>query len=233
MPPTPYRDNIEITMVLGCEPMVDLEEAKARLFQHLRREIGDERVLEAMERIPRERFVPSASRHLAYDDIPLPIDMGQTISQPFIVALMTEALELSGSERVLEIGTGSGYQAAILAELASWVITVERHQKLADAARQLLAELGYTNIEVHLAEKTLGWQKGAPYQAIIVTAGAPQVLQELLDQLAEGGRLVLPVGSRYEQELLKVVKRKGQLMTQDLGPCRWVPLIGEGAWSEE
>lgn len=212
---------------------MDLEEAKARLFQHLRQEIRDERVLQAMERVPRERFMPSASHHLAYEDIPLSIDMGQTISQPFIVALMTEALELSGSERVLEIGTGSGYQAAILAELTSWVVTVERHQKLADSARQLLAELGYTNIEVHLAEKTIGWPKGGPYQAIIVTAGAPQVPQALLDQLAEGGRLVIPIGSRYEQELLKVIKRKGQLMTQDLGPCRWVPLIGEGAWSEE
>ena len=213
--------------------MLDLEEAKQKLFQHLRREIKDERVLKAMARVPRELFVPSSSRNLAYEDIPLPIDMGQTISQPFIVALMTEALELIGTEKVLEVGTGSGYQAAILAELAWQVVTVERHQELADAARKLLAELGYTNIEVHLAEETLGWRKGAPYQAIIVTAGAPKVPQELLDQLAEGGRLLIPVGSRYEQELLKIVRIKGELLSQDLGPCRWVPLIGEGAWGEE
>jgi protein-L-isoaspartate(D-aspartate) O-methyltransferase len=213
--------------------MLDLEEAKQRLFQHLRREIKDERVLQAMARVPRELFVPSSSRSLAYEDIPLPIDMGQTISQPFIVALMTAALELTGTEKVLEIGTGSGYQAAILAQLAWWVVTVERHQQLTDAARKLLAELGYTNIEVHLAEKTLGWRKGAPYQAIIVTAGAPKVPHELLAQLAEGGRLLIPVGSHYDQELLKIVKRKGELLSQDLGPCRWVPLIGEGAWSEE
>jgi protein-L-isoaspartate(D-aspartate) O-methyltransferase len=213
--------------------MLDLEESKQRLFQHLRREIKDDRVLQAMARVPRELFVPSSSRYLAYEDIPLPIDMGQTISQPFIVALMTEALELTGRDRVLEIGTGSGYQAAILAQLACWVVTVERHQKLADAARKLLAELGYTNIEVHLAERTIGWRKGAPYQAIVVTAGAPRVPQELLDQLAEGGRLLIPIGSRYEQELIKIVRRKGELLSQDLGPCRWVPLIGEGAWSEE
>jgi len=212
---------------------LDLEEAKQRLFQHLRREIKDERVLQAMARVPRELFVPSSSRSLAYEDIPLPIDMGQTISQPFIVALMTSALELTGTEKVLEIGTGSGYQAAILAQLAWWVVTVERHQQLADAARKLLAELGYTNIEVHLAEKTLGWCKGAPYQAIIVTAGAPKVPHELLAQLAEGGRLLIPVGSHYDQELLKIVKRKGELLSQNLGPCRWVPLIGEGAWGEE
>jgi protein-L-isoaspartate(D-aspartate) O-methyltransferase len=213
--------------------MLDLEQAKQRLLQHLRREIEDEAVLQAMARVPRELFVPSSSRNLAYEDIPLPIDVGQTISQPFIVALMTEALELTGTEKVLEIGTGSGYQAAILAQLAWWVVTVERHQKLADAARELLAELGYTNVEVHLAEKTLGWRKAAPYQAIIVTAGAPKVPQELLDQLAEGGRLLIPVGSRYEQQLLKIIKRKGELLSRDLGPCRWVPLIAEGAWSEE
>jgi protein-L-isoaspartate(D-aspartate) O-methyltransferase len=212
---------------------MELEQAKTRLLQHLRQEIKDERVLKAMERIPRELFVPSSSRHLAYEDMPLSIGMGQTISQPFIIALMTEALELRGTDRVLELGTGSGYQAAILAELAQWVITVERHPKLAEGARELLNKLGYTNIEVHLAENTLGWRRGAPYNAIIVTAGAPKVPQELLHQLAEGGRMVIPVGSRYDQELLKLVKMKGEIMTSDLGPCRWVPLIGDGAWDEE
>jgi protein-L-isoaspartate(D-aspartate) O-methyltransferase len=146
---------------------------------------------------------------------------------------MTEALELKGNEKVLEIGTGSGYQAAILAELAQKVISVERHQVLAEKAKQVLERLGYTNVEVHLAGKTLGWRKEAPYDAIIVTAGAPRIPQELLEQLASEGRLVVPVGSRYEQELLKVVKRDPEILTQDLGPCRFVPLIGEGAWDEE
>jgi len=212
---------------------MELEEARSRLIQHLRREISDERVLNAMERVPRQLFVPSNSQHLAYEDIPLSIGEGQTISQPFIVALMTEALELAGTEKVLEIGTGSGYQAAILAELAQQVISVERLSKLAEDARLLLDKLGYTNIEVHLAEKTLGWPKEAPYQAIIVTAGAPRIPPELLDQLAENGRLVIPVGSRYEQELIKVVKESGKVTAKNLGACRFVPLIGEGAWEEQ
>ena len=185
-----------------------------------------------MNRVPRELFVPPTSRHLAYEDIPLPIEMGQTISQPFIVALMTEALELKGTERVLEVGTGSGYQAAILAELAYWVISVERHPRLIEAARQILDRLGYNNIEIHLADENLGWRAAAPYDRIIVTAGAPRVPQELLDQLVDGGRLVIPVGSRYEQQLLKITKQGGRTTTQDLGGCRFVPLIAEGAWEE-
>lgn len=212
---------------------MEFEEARSRLIQHLRREISDERVLNAMERVPRQLFVPSNSLYLAYEDIPLSIGEGQTISQPFIVALMTEALELAGTEKVLEIGTGSGYQAAILAELAQQVISVERLSKLAEDARLLLDKLGYTNIEVHLAEKTLGWPKEAPYQAIIVTAGAPRIPPELLDQLAENGRLVIPVGSRYEQELIKVVKESGKVTAKNSGACRFVPLIGEGAWEEQ
>ncbi len=212
---------------------MDLSEAKARLFQHLRCEIEDKKVLQAMERTPREFFVPLEHRHLAYEDMPLPIGMEQTISQPFIVALMTEALGLVGTEKVLELGTGSGYQAAILAELARWVVTVERHQVLIDSAQKVLNRLGYTNIEIHLAEKTLGWSQGAPYDAIIVTAGAPQVPQVLLEQMAEGGRMIIPVGSRYDQGLIRVVKQKDRFITKDLGPCRWVPLIGEDAWSEE
>jgi protein-L-isoaspartate(D-aspartate) O-methyltransferase len=207
--------------------------ARAALIEHLRYEIKDERVLSAMGRVPRELFVSSAHQQAAYEDRPLPIDLGQTISQPLIVAMMTEALELSGKEKVLEIGTGSGYQAAILAELARWVVTVERHHQLVEKAREVLNKLGYTNIEVHLAERRLGWCQGAPYDAIIVTAGAPKVPPELLDQLASGGRLVIPVGSRYEQDLLKVIKRDYEFATQNLGPCRWVPLIGEEAWSEE
>ena len=203
------------------------------LIEHLRREIKDERVLKAMARVARELFVPAVYQREAYEDRPLPLGQGQTISQPLIVAMMTEALELGGQEKVLEIGTGSGYQSAILAELANWVVTVERHPQLAEKAREVLEELGYMNIEVHLAEPVLGWRHKAPYDAIIVTAGAPSVPEQLLDQLAVDGRLLIPVGSRHEQKLLKVTKRTNGTVVHDLGPCRWVPLIGEGAWKEE
>jgi len=212
---------------------IDFATARAELVEFLRREIKDERVLSAIGRVPRELFVSSAYQQAAYDDRALPIELGQTISQPLIVAMMTEALELSGKEKVLEIGTGSGYQAAILAELAQWVVTVERHSKLAEKAKSVLDKLGYTNIEVHLAERTLGWHHKAPYEAIIVAAGAPRVPQELLSQLADGGRLVIPVGSRHDQELLRVTKLNDKTITRNLGPCRWVPLIGDEAWSSE
>ena len=212
---------------------MDMPSARARLMQQLAHEIGDEKVLEVIGRVPRELFVPPSSQHLAYENIPLPIDMGQTISQPLIVGVMTEALDLKGTEKVLEVGTGSGYQAAILAELARWVVSVERHEKLAEGARDVLALLGIKNVEVHLAEETLGWRGEAPYDAIIVTAGAPNVPQELLDQLDVGGRLVVPVGSPFEQDLIKVVKRKSGLVSTNLGPCRFVPLIGEGGWQRE
>lgn len=212
---------------------MDFEAARARLIEHLSSEIRDERVLAAMARIPRERFVPPEEQGLAYEDIPLPIGLDQTISQPFIIALMTEALELTGSEKVLEVGTGSGYQAAILAELARLVITVERLPTLTEGAKRVLDSLGYTNVVVHLAEKTLGWQAEAPYDAIMVTAGAPRVPVDLLTQLAIGGRLVIPIGSRYVQELYKVTKRRKKNIVQNLGGCRFVSLIGEGAWEEE
>jgi len=211
---------------------MDLEAARASLIEHLSAEIKDKRVLSAMSRIPRERFVPPESQHLAYEDIPLPIGLGQTISQPFIIALMTEALELAGSEKVLEVGTGSGYQSAILAELTRLVITVERLSALSKSARQVLADLGYSNVEVHLAGETLGWLEGAPYDAIIVTAAAPKVPAGLLAQLAVGGRLVIPVGSRYLQELYKITKRKRKNSVENLGGCRFVSLIGRGAWDE-
>ena len=211
----------------------DFEVARADLIEHLSTEIRDERVLAAMRRIPRERFVPPSSRRSAYDDRPLPIGYDQTISQPFIIALMTEALELTGKEKVLEVGTGSGYQAAILAELASSVVTTERVPSLAEAARRVLAELGYTNVEVHLAEETLGWRKGAPYDAIMVTAAAPKVPPDLLAQLKIGGRLVIPVGSRYIQDLCKITRGKKKNTIENLGGCRFVSLIGRGAWEEE
>ncbi|MEE8413475.1 MAG: protein-L-isoaspartate(D-aspartate) O-methyltransferase, partial [Dehalococcoidales bacterium] len=186
----------------------------------------------AMSRVPRECFIPSSEQHLAYEDRALPIGLDQTISQPFIVALMTEALELTGNEKVLEIGTGNGYQAAILAELARLVITVERLPALAETARKILDNLGYTNIAGHLAQETLGWPEEAPYDAIIATAGAPCVPTELLDQLAIGGHLVIPVGSKQVQQLYKITRQKKKNKTRNLGGCRFVSLIGEGAWEK-
>ena len=212
---------------------MDFEAARARLIKHLSPEIKDKRVLDAMARVPRERFVPSDEEHLAYEDIPLPIGLEQTISQPLIIAMMTEALELTGSEKVLELGTGSGYQAAIIAKLARSVVTTERLPTLAERARQVLDSLGYTNIEIHLAEETLGYQPKAPYDAIIVTAAAPRVPTDLLAQLAIEGRLLIPVGSRHVQELFKITRKRNGNITQNLGGCRFVPLIGKGAWEEE
>jgi len=213
--------------------VTDFSLARHQLVDHLSREVRDKRVLAAMSRVPREMFVPSGYWHAAYEDRPLPIGQGQTISQPLIVAMMTEALELEGGENVLEVGTGSGYQAAILAELAHWVVTVERHNELAEKATETLKKLGYANVEVHLAEAGLGWPPKAPYNAMVVSAGAPAVPRQLLDQLAVGGRLIIPVGPRYEQNLLKVVKKEHDTSIEDLGPCRWVPLIGEAAWTEQ
>ncbi len=212
--------------------MMDFAAAKAKLVTQLRRDIKDERVIGAMARVPRECFVPEEKQHLAYADMPLPIGFDQSISQPYIVARMTEALELGGEERVLEIGTGSGYQAAILAELARFVVTTERVPELAERAKTALASLGYTNIEVHLAGETLGWRECAPYAAILVAAGAPCVPSDLLDQLVTGGRLVIPIGSHYLQELTKVTKRRRKNVIEDLGSCRFVPLISKGAWAE-
>jgi protein-L-isoaspartate(D-aspartate) O-methyltransferase len=213
--------------------MIDFKAARASLIEKLGSEINDKRVLAAMSRLPREIFVPPESRLMAYEDSPLPIGCGQTISQPCIIALMTQALELTGSEKVLEVGTGSGYQTAILAELAGQVVTVERLPSLAESARKVLDSLGYTNIEVHIAGETLGWKQGAPYDAILVTAGAPDLPDELLAQLAYGCRMLIPVGSRYVQELYKVTRRKDKNILEKLGGCRFVSLIGKNAWEEE
>jgi protein-L-isoaspartate(D-aspartate) O-methyltransferase len=212
--------------------VADLERARGNLLKYLDHEIADKRVVEAMKHVPREAFVSQEQYHVAYDDRPLGIGFGQTISQPFIVALMVQALELKGDEKVLELGTGSGYEAAILAELAQKVVTVECIPELAESAKQVLDKLGYSNIEVHVAGKILGWPEGAPYDAIIVSAGAPSVPQVLLEQLIWNGRLVIPVGSRWQQDLLKVTKlRKGKRI-ENLGGCYFVPLIGEGAWGK-
>lgn len=212
--------------------MADLERARENLLTNLDHEIADKRVVEAMRRVPREAFVSPEQYQAAYDDRPLSIGFGQTISQPFIVALMVEALELKGREQVLELGTGSGYEAAILAEVAQKVVTVECIPELAESAKQVLARLGYSNIEVRVAGKTLGWPQGAPYDAIIVSAGAPSVPEVLLEQLAWGGRLVIPVGTRWQQDLLRVTKLKKGNRIENLGGCYFVPLIGEGAWGK-
>jgi len=210
--------------------MIDYATARAELVNYLGHRIRDKRVLEAMASLPRELFVPEKSRELSYTDQPLPIDGGQTISQPYMTAYMTECLELNGTEKVLEIGTGSGYQTAILAALTSKVISTERIPALLNSARTLLKKLGYKNIEFHEAREGLGWIADMPYDAIMVTAGAPDIPEGLLKQLAAGGRMVIPIGSRTTQELVKVTKEDNGIHTQKLGGCRFVALIGKDAW---
>jgi len=196
------------------------------------RGVHDPAVLAAMREVPREAFVDEGMQELAYEDHPLPIAEGQTISQPYIVAYMTEALELSGTDRVLEIGTGSGYAAAVLSRIVTTVHTVERLGGLANSARRRLGMLGYTNIVVHEGDGTLGWQEHAPYDAIVVTAAAPQLPQPLLDQLAIGGRLVIPVGTSSDFQILARVLRvtEHDYRTEELCGVRFVPLIGAAGW---
>ncbi len=197
------------------------------------RGIRDERVLKAMETIPRHLFVDEALRDQAYFNHPLPIDAGQTISQPYIVALMTAALELRGRERVLEIGTGSGYQTAVLAALADQVFSIERVAPLANRARKILDALDDYNVAIRIGDGTYGWREESPFDAIIVTAGAPRVPRILVEQLAVGGRLVIPVGDRHTQDLIRVVRQSeeaGDIKQEDLGGCRFVSLIGEHGW---
>ena len=207
---------------------------RIKLAQQLRKEgIFDDSVLSAMARVPRELFVSRQARRQAYEDRPLPIGEGQTISQPYMVALMTQTLRPEAHMRVLEVGTGSAYQAAILAELCSHVVTVERVKSLADAAAKLLDVLGYDNVEVHHVCSDLGWLEKAPYDGIMVTAGSPMVPEGLLAQLVEGGRMVIPVGSMSLQSLQLVVKSQGRARVTNLGACRFVPLIGEDAWPKD
>jgi protein-L-isoaspartate(D-aspartate) O-methyltransferase len=194
------------------------------------RKIRDVRVLDAMCTVPRHLFVPKQYRAEAYEDAPVPIGHQQTISQPYIVAVMLEALALTGNERVLEVGTGSGYQAALLGWLAEQVYTVEIIPKLAQTARAVLSSLGYENVHVVTANGSIGCEAGAPYDAIIVAAASPTVPHFLLEQLKEGGRLILPVGDRWSQTLLRVHKQEGKVRTEDLGDCTFVPLVGEEGW---
>ncbi len=197
------------------------------------RGIRDERVLDAMRSVPRHLFVPVNSRHSAYHDGPLSIGQDQTISQPYIVALMTEALELKEYERVLEIGTGSGYQAAILSQLASRVYTIERIPELAARAQDVLRQLGYDNIKICVGDGTLGWPEHAPYDAIVVTAAPPNIPEPLTKQLAESGRLVAPVGGSWSQSLVRIRKQGGRLQRQELTTVAFVPLIGEYGWPKK
>ncbi len=200
--------------------------------QFIARGITDQRVLAAFHKVEREKFVPSELRKDAYKDFHLSIGKGQTISQPYMVGLMTQSLGLNGNEKVLEIGTGSGYQTAILAELAGEVHSVERIRVLAERARKLLEKLGYSNVKILLRDGTLGWEESSPYDRILVTAGAREIPQPLTDQLDEGGVMVIPVGKSYSQDLEVVVKRKNQIKTVTVEKCVFVPLIGKYGWDE-
>ena len=212
----------------------EFAEARARMvdLQLRRRGILDERVLAAMGRVPRELFVPDSVAHLAYEDGALPIGFGQTISQPYIVATICSLLGLSGSERVLDVGSGSGYQAAVLAELAEVVVSIERVPELAESAREALRRAGYENVEVRVGDGSLGVKDRAPYEGIAVAAAAPVVPPALYEQLAEGGRLVLPRGGRWGQELVLVERTPQGPVERRSVSCRFVPLVGEGGFPD-
>ena len=202
--------------------------------QLIPRGIKDKRVINAMLTIPRHLFVPEeALWSQAYSDFPLPIGEKQTISQPYIVALMTEAIELKGAERILEIGTGSGYQTAILSMLAEKVYSIERISSLAARARKVLDSINCSNVVIKIGDGTLGWPEESPYDAILTTAAAPEIPKCYIDQLKIGGRLIIPVGDVYSQVLVKVIKTKDGIIKQDMGGCRFVKLIGRYGWKAE
>ena len=215
--------------------MIDFPRVRLKMVEEqlISRGVKDPRVIAAMKKIPRHLFVEEALQNQAYTDHPLPIGEKQTISQPYIVALMTEALELKGTEKVLEIGAGSGYQTAVLAELAQKVFSIERIRSLAIRARKLLFELGYFNVDIKIFDGTYGWVEEGPFDAIIVTAGGPEIPQPLLDQLGVGGRLVIPVGDAYVQDLIRLRKKEDGIHKEDLGGCRFVKLIGKYGWENE
>ena len=210
----------------------EAEERRERMVteQLAARGIRDKRVLRAMRRVPRERFVDDSMRDRAYEDSPLPIGYGQTISQPYMVARMCELAELHGDEAVLEIGGGSGYQAAVLGQLARQVYAVELKPELGERARQRMASLGYGNVEVGIFDGTYGWRERAPFDAILVAAGAPEIPPLLVDQLADGGRLVIPVGPRQGQRLAIVTRRGTEFSTEWATPCSFVDLVGKYGW---
>ena len=210
----------------------DFERHQMVEAQLRRRGIRDENVLEGMSRIPRHLFVPPDSMERAYGDYPLSIGGDQTISQPYMVALMTEALAVNSESKVLELGTGSGYQAAVLSLLVRVVFTIERLAPLAEQAEEKLHKLGYTNIRVVVGDGTSGLEEEAPFDGIIVTAAAPDIPEPLVDQLADGGRLVIPVGSRSSQKLVALVKKGKKVTTEDLTGCVFVPLVGKHGWKD-
>lgn len=201
--------------------------------QIIARGIDDPRVLSAMRSVPRHLFVSEAMMDQAYGDFPLPIGEQQTISQPYIVAEMTQALQLTAEDRVLEIGTGSGYQAAILAQIAFRVYTVERIYSLFARTRKLFDQLRYHNIVTRYSDGTTGWKEESPFDAVIVTAGAPEVPAVLINQLAVGGRMVIPVGDRHSQDLIRIYRDEEGVHQSNLGGCRFVKLIGEHGWREQ
>ncbi|MBS3907942.1 MAG: protein-L-isoaspartate(D-aspartate) O-methyltransferase [Syntrophaceae bacterium] len=215
--------------------MLDFPKARAKMVEEqiIERGIKDPRVIAAMKKVPRHLFVEEALQSQAYNDRPLPIGEKQTISQPYMVALMTEAMELKGKERVLEIGSGSGYQTAILAEMAQEVFSVERIRSLAIRARKLLYDLGYFNVEIKIFDGTYGWAEKGPFDAIIVTAGSPSLSQPFYDQLSMGGRLVIPVGNSDVQDLFRITKTEEGMKKENLGGCRFVKLIGRYGWEDE
>ncbi len=212
--------------------MIDYASARKDMVhrQIVARGITDRRVISAMEDVPRHLFVDESLRDEAYDDNPLPIGAGQTISQPYMVAVMTELLELKDSDRVLEIGTGSGYQAAVLSRLCKWVYTVERVAGLTERAGRILARGGYNNVSFKVGDGSQGWPEEAPFEGIIVTAGAPRIPDILVDQLTEDGKLVIPVGNRFSQTLQRVVKRRSGNKVESFTGCRFVDLIGTHGW---
>ena len=213
----------------------NLEQQRARMVEEqLRgRGIRDERVLAAMAKVPREAFIAESDLPNAYGDFPLPIGEGQTVSQPYIVAAMLAILDVQPGNRVLEVGTGTGYEAAIVGELGAEVWTMERHTELADKARDILEHLGYTNIQVVQGDGSHGLPDEAPFDRILVAAAAPRIPQELLMQLADGGRMVVPVGTRHEQQLHLVRKMGAQISVTQHDPCRFVPLVGEAGWEAD
>ncbi|HEY7125138.1 MAG TPA: protein-L-isoaspartate(D-aspartate) O-methyltransferase [Ktedonobacterales bacterium] len=224
----PHQDHLH-----PSEPSNEPSAPVETLLATLRQEgVHDQRVLQAIRDVPRAQFVIPELRAHAFENIALPIEQGQTISQPLMVAVMTQALALNGSEHVLEIGTGSGYQAAVLARCARSVVSVERWPLLAEHASRRLKSLGYTTVEVHTGDGTLGWPPSAPYDAILVAAAAPEVPPPLLEQLREGGRMVIPIGNPQQQELTLLIKKRPRIERHHLGACVFVPLIGWAAWHE-
>lgn len=215
----------------GMDPYTD---ARLRMVEEqlIRRDITDRQVLDAARRVKRHLFIDKKYWDKAYDDTPVAIPCSQTISQPYMVALMTQLIQPTKDKTVLEIGTGSGYQTAILAETCRQVFSMERHAELASRTEQLLRELGYHNIEIKVGDGSLGWPEKAPFDAIIVTAAAPEIPEKLVEQLADRGKLVIPVGSQYRQQLQLILKRGDSYVTKSICGCVFVPLIGQGGWAE-